>query len=260
MEKTAFGQSVFVALDHGLHWGVFDGFEDPEELLGRVLEANPDGILASVPFLRRYQEQINAYDVQTIGTLDILHDSTLPGVQDEAEAEIHTQVFSPEYAADVADAAKVALVYGREDSTVLKENIKLVANASEAYRGTSTPLIVEPTLWGARAEDEFDLEYLAHANRIAFELGADILKSPYPPEGFERIVENAPQPMYIAGGPTADTDREVLEMVRNACDQGAEGVMFGRNIWQREDPTMIIQALKAIVHDNASVDEASTSL
>lgn len=254
MEKTAFGRSVFVALDHGLHWGAYDGFENPEELLKRVLEADPDGILASVPFLRRYQELVNSYDVHTIGTLDLLHDSTLPGVQDGAE--IHSQVFSAEYAADIADAAKVALVYGREDPAVLQENIKLVASASEAYRGTNTPLIVEPTLWGARADDEFDLEYLTHANRIAFELGADILKSPYPPEGFERIVGNAPQPVYIAGGPTVDTDREVLEMVWNACDKGAEGIMFGRNIWQRDDPTAIIEALTAIVHDESSVDEA----
>lgn len=258
MKKTSFGRSVFVALDHGLHWGAYNGFENPEKLLKQVLEAGPDGILASVPFLRRYRELISSYNIYTIGTLDLLHDSTLPGVQDNTE--IHTQVFSPEYAADIADAAKVALVYGREDPSVLEENIEFVANASETYQGTNTPLIVEPTLWGSQADDEFDLERLTHANRIAFELGADILKSPYPPEGFDRIAENAPQPVYIAGGPTVDTDREVLEMVRRACDQGAEGVMFGRNIWQREDPTAIIQALTAIVHNDASVDEANKLL
>jgi DhnA family fructose-bisphosphate aldolase class Ia len=255
--ESPFGRSVFVALDHGLHWGVYEGFEDPGELLDRVLEAGPDGVLGSVPFLRRYRDRLESHNAYTIGTLDVLYDSTLPG--DSENAEIHTQAFDVEDAAQVADAAKVALVYGREDPSVLQSNIEFVASAATACRKAGIPLIVEPTLWGQRAEDEFDMEYLAHANRLGFELGADILKSPYPKTGFERIVSNAPQPVYIAGGPAAETDKEVLEMVRGACDAGALGVMFGRNIWQREDPSAIIESLSAIVHEDASVEEASTA-
>lgn len=252
------GRSVTVAIDHGLHWGVYDGFENPGETLDTVLEAEPDGILASVPFLRRFRERIESHDVDAIATLDLTHDSTLPG--DHEDAEIHTQVFEAEAAAEVADAAKVALVYGRDDPAVLEKNVEFVASAVEDCRDAGIPLVVEPTLWGNRADDEFDAEYLANANRLAFELGADILKSPYPAEGFERIVDNAPQPMYIAGGPTVETDREVLEMVRNATDAGALGVMFGRNIWQRDDPAAVVEALTSIVHDDASVEEAATHL
>ena len=258
MTDASFGRSVIVALDHGLHWGVYDGFEDPGETLDHVLDADPDGILASVPFLRRFESRIAAAGVHTIGTIDLLYDSTLPGQHEDAE--IHTQVFSAADAADVADAAKVALVYGRDDPEVLKENAEFVARASEACRAADIPLVVEPTLWGNRVTDEFDPDLLAHANRLAFELGADILKSPYPTAGFEPIAANAPQPMYIAGGPAVDTDREVLEMVRGACDAGALGVMFGRNIWQRDDPTAVIDALSSIVHDDATVEEAATRL
>jgi class I fructose-bisphosphate aldolase len=253
-----FGRSVVVAIDHGLHWGVYEGFENPGETLDLVLEADPDGVLASVPFLRRYRERLDSYDVYTIGTLDVLYDSTFPG--DHEDAEIHSQVFSAAAAAEVADAAKVALVYGREDPAVLQANVEFVASAAEACHDAGIPLIVEPTLWGQRAEDEFDPAYLAHASRLAFELGADILKSPFPDEDFEPIAANAPQPTYIAGGPAVDSDREVLEMVREACEAGALGVMFGRNVWQRDDPTAMIAALSAIVHDDASVDEATTHL
>lgn len=258
MTDSPFGRSVIVAIDHGLHWGVFEGFEDPAETLDRVLEANPDGILAAVPFLRRFQSRIDEADVHVIATLDLLYDSTLPGEHDGAE--IHSQVFDAEAAASVADAAKVALVYGRDDPTVLKENAEFVASAAEECRREGIPLVVEPTLWGNRADDEFDTDYLAHANRLAFELGANILKSPYPSNGFDRIVQNAPQPMYIAGGPPVETDREVLKMVRGACDAGALGVMFGRNIWQRDDPGAVIDALSAVVHDDTSVDEAAARL
>jgi DhnA family fructose-bisphosphate aldolase class Ia len=253
-----FGRSVFVALDHGLHWGVYEGFEDPGALLDRVLDAGPDGVLGSVPFLRRYRERLDAHDAYTIGTLDLLYDSTLPG--ESENAEIHTQVFEAEEAAQVADAAKMALVYGREDTGVLQSNVEAVASAARDCREAGIPLIVEPTLWGQRIDDEFDPDYLGHANRLAFELGADILKSPYPQSGFEDIVDNAPQPVYIAGGPAADTDREVLEMVRGACDRGALGVMFGRNIWQRPNPGAIIKAFKRIVHEDATVETASEEL
>jgi class I fructose-bisphosphate aldolase len=256
------GPAVVVAIDHGLHWGVFDRFEDPEATLELVLESEPDGILAGVPFLRRFQATIADYpDVATIATLDLLHDSTLPG--EHESVEIHRQVFNVREAARIgADAAKVALVYGRESPDVIEENIRFIAAAAEESLDVGLSLVVEPTLWGQRVDDELDPEWLANANRIAFEIGADILKSPYPgtKASFEPIVNNAPQPVYIAGGPATETDQEVLEMVKEATDAGAEGVMFGRNIWNRDDPAAIVHALQAIVHDGASTADAAEFL
>ncbi len=262
MLETESGNAVVVAIDHGLHHGVFEGFENPEATLRKVLECRPDGILAGIPFLRRFDELISEYPgTYTIGTIDLLNDSTLPG--DHEEAEIHQQVFSMDEAARVdADAAKVALVYGRKDPDVLEQNNRFVARAAERGREVGVPLVVEPTLWGARAEDELDPEYLAHAQRIGFELGADILKTPYPgdAESFEPIVRNAPVPCYIAGGPATETDVEALEMVAGAMSVGARGIMFGRNIWQQEDPEGMIAAMKAIIHEGRSVDEARQKL
>ena len=259
--STQLGKQVVVAIDHGLHWGVFEGFENPRATLESILESDPDGVLASVAFLRRFEDLLGTYDVRTIATIDLLHDSTLPG--EHEDAEIHLQVSSVEAAANVgADAMKAALVYGRRDEAVLEQNIRFVAEAAERGRALGVPLVVEPTLWGDRVEDDLDPTALAHANRLAFELGADVLKSPYPGDAaaFEPIVANAPQPVYIAGGPATESDTEVLEMVRGAMDVGAMGVMFGRNVWQREDPGRIVEALRAIVHEDATVDEAAQSL
>lgn len=255
------GKQVIVAIDHGLHWGVFEGFENPRETLEMVLESDPDGILASVPFLQRFGDLVGEYDVNTIATIDLLHDSTLPGAHEEAE--IHSQVFDVETVARLgADAMKVALVYGRDDPAVLERNVNFVADAAQRGRELGIPLVVEPTLWGNRVDDELDAESLANANRLAFELGADILKSPYPGdrESFRPIVSNAPQPVYIAGGPATESDTEVLEMVRGAMDEGAQGLMFGRNVWQRDDPGRIIEAFSAIVHDDADIEDAAELL
>ena len=253
-------EAVVVAVDHGLHWGAYEGFERPETTLRTVLEAGVDGVLAGVPFLRRFDSLLAEYGVTRIATLDQLHDSTIPGRSEGAE--IHQQVFTAEAAAAAgADAAKLALVYGRADADVLADNLQFTATAAAECRAADLPLVVEPTLWGQRLDDEFDPAHLADAARIAFELGADVLKSPYPGrDGFGSIVRNAPVPVYVAGGPAVDADREVLEMVAGARDAGGRGVMFGRNVWQRENPAAVARALRALVHDGATVDDAEELL
>jgi len=103
---------------------------------------------------------------------------------------------------------------------------------------------------------------IRHACRIAFELGADVLKAPYPGKqaDFARLVEDSPIPVLILGGPKMNTVREVLQMVKDATDAGGRGVFFGRNVWAHEHPDRIINALKAIVHNRASVDQAMAVL
>jgi hypothetical protein len=53
-----------------------------------------------------------------------------------------------------------------------------------------------------------------------------------------------------------DTYKDVLELTYNSIQCGAIGVDMGRNIWQSEYPAAILQAVKAIIHNNASVKEA----
>jgi len=48
-------------------------------------------------------------------------------------------------------------------------------------------------------------------------------------------------------------------MVRGAMDGDAAGVSMGRSIFQHEDPEGIARAVSAVVHDDASVDEALTA-
>lgn len=60
----------------------------------------------------------------------------------------------------------------------------------------------------------------------------------------------------MAGGPKVGSDREVFEFVHDGMQKGSIGINLGRNIWQNERPVPMIKALRAIVHENASVDEA----
>ena len=101
-----------------------------------------------------------------------------------------------------------------------------------------------------------DARYLGLCSRIAAELGARMIKTYYC-EGFERMVKSTPVPLVIAGGPKLKTELDALKLAHRAVNEGAAGVDMGRNIWQSENPVRMIKAIRKIVHENASVKEAT---
>jgi putative autoinducer-2 (AI-2) aldolase len=100
-----------------------------------------------------------------------------------------------------------------------------------------------------------DAKYFRLATRICAELGAHYIKTYYVEEGFETVASCCPVPIVIAGGKKIP-ELEALRMARNAIDQGANGVDMGRNIFQSESPTAMIQAVRAVVHENETPEKA----
>lgn len=82
-----------------------------------------------------------------------------------------------------------------------------------------------------------------------------IVKTYYVDTGFERVAAGYPVPIVIAGGKKLP-ERDALAMCYQAIDQGASGVDMGRNIFQSSAPVAMLKAVKAVVHDGASVDHA----
>jgi putative autoinducer-2 (AI-2) aldolase len=100
-----------------------------------------------------------------------------------------------------------------------------------------------------------DARYLALASRIAAELGAHLVKTYYC-DDFEKVVEGCPVPMVVAGGPRLPSEGDVLDLTYQAMRRGAAGVDMGRNIWQHDFPVAMLKAVRSIVHEGASPDEA----
>ena len=100
-----------------------------------------------------------------------------------------------------------------------------------------------------------DARYFRLATRICAELGAQYIKSYYIDEGFETVTASCPVPIVMAGGKKIP-EPDALAMAYNAVQQGASGVDMGRNMFQSEDPVAMIQAVKAVVHDNETPDKA----
>jgi 3-hydroxy-5-phosphonooxypentane-2,4-dione thiolase len=99
-----------------------------------------------------------------------------------------------------------------------------------------------------------DARYLSLASRIIAETGGHIVKTYYC-ENFERVTSTCPVPVVMAGGKKLP-EREALEMTFLAIQAGAAGVDMGRNIFQSDSPLGMIKAVRAVVHGNASVDDA----
>jgi len=93
---------------------------------------------------------------------------------------------------------------------------------------------------------------------VGAELGADIVKTNYTGEvdTFKEVVGGCPVPVVVAGGPQMDTERELLQMVRDSIDAGGRGVAIGRNIFQAQDPTGLVRKIARVVHEGYDVDEA----
>src|SRR5699024_9516815 len=102
-----------------------------------------------------------------------------------------------------------------------------------------------------------DPDHLAHAVRLAEEAGADIAKTAYSGDAasFERVASATSLPVLMAGG-DPQTNQETVENVRGAMDAGATGVSIGRTVFQHNDPEAVTRAVVAVVHDDASVEEA----
>jgi putative autoinducer-2 (AI-2) aldolase len=100
-----------------------------------------------------------------------------------------------------------------------------------------------------------DSRYLALCCRIAAEYGTKIVKT-YWCENFEKVVNGCPVPVVMAGGPKCETEREVFEFVHDGMERGAIGLNLGRNVWQSDHPVAMMKALRAIIHEKASVKEA----
>jgi fructose-bisphosphate aldolase / 2-amino-3,7-dideoxy-D-threo-hept-6-ulosonate synthase len=111
---------------------------------------------------------------------------------------------------------------------------------------------------GVAYDGPYGVEELRMAVRVASEEGADLIKTYYTgdPASFGAVVDYSLVPVIVAGGPRAETEREVLEMAHGAMQAGARGIAMGRKVWQSRDPAGLVRALARVVREGATVEDA----
>jgi len=148
-----------------------------------------------------------------------------------------------------AVAVAVQVFIGGEHETQSVRNMTRLVDAGQRY---GIPVLA---VTAVGKELTRDARYLRLATRICAELGAHFVKTYFCEKAFARVAAACPVPLVIAGGKKLP-ELEALKMAYEAIDQGAAGVDMGRNIFQCDAPIAMIQAVRAVVHDQEKPDKA----
>jgi class I fructose-bisphosphate aldolase len=161
-----------------------------------------------------------------------------------------------EYAQELgADAIGFTLYGGSNHEVEMAEEF---AQAQEAARARDLPVIMWSYPRGQGVKNDTKDEVIAYAARQALELGADVAKVKYPgsADAMEWVVDSAGPVEVIMSGGSKTSDRAFLESVQAVLDAGGSGLAVGRNVWQRENAEAMLDALQALIFEEAGVDAA----
>jgi predicted phospho-2-dehydro-3-deoxyheptonate aldolase len=242
-------RTVIVPMDHGVTIGPIQGITSMQEIATKLVKGKADAILVHKGIAKRI-------DIGQTGLIVML--SGMSNLSPNLNAKV--QVCSVEEAIRIgADAVSVHVNVGAQDEDKMLQNLGKVSEECDLF---GLPLLAMMYPRGPKIQNEHLPEVVAHAARIGAELGADIIKTNYTGdiETFKTVVESCPVPVVIAGGPKCKSNQEVLQTTFDSLKAGGAGLSIGRNVFQCENPTQIVKALSAIVHESASVEHALTIL
>ena len=237
------GRCMFLPIDHGYFQGPTRNLEEPAKTIEPLLPY-ADALFVTRGVVRSVVDP--AMDKPVIlrvsgGTSMVGADLANEGITTSMEEAIRLNV----------SAVGISVFIGTEFERESLLNLGKLVDEGEKY---GIPVMAVTAV--GKELDKRDSRYLALCCRICAELGARVVKTYWCDDGFDKVVNGCPVPVVMAGGPQADTEREVLEFVHDGLQNGSIGINLGRNIWQSEFPVPMIRALRHIVHENGTVNEA----
>jgi 3-hydroxy-5-phosphonooxypentane-2,4-dione thiolase len=238
--RPASGRTVMLAIDHGYFQGPTTGLERVD--LGIVpIAPHADALMLTRGILRSTVPAAHQGGI-------VMRASGGPSILKELSDE--------RLALDLEDAVRmnvhavaVQVFVGGEHETQSVHNMTRLVDAGYRY---GMPVL---GVTAVGKELTRDARYLGLATRICAELGAQVVKTYWCAEGFEKVTAGCPVPIVMAGGKKLP-EREALEMAYRAVQEGAAGVDMGRNIFQSHAPAAMIQAVAKVVHEDARPEEA----
>jgi class I fructose-bisphosphate aldolase len=250
---TRDGRLLILAYDHGLEHGPVDFDPVPETADPEVVFdlATHDAVTA----LAVQKGVAEAYYPDYRDDVTLL--AKLNGTSNMWDGEPDSAVnCSVDYAADLGADAVGFTVYGGSNHEI--EMVEEFREAQEAARdhGLGVAMWAYPRGQGLR--NASDPDTIAYASRVAHELGADVAKVKYPGsrEAMAHAVDVSGRTKVVMSGGSKTDDHQFLRTVEAAVDAGAAGLAVGRNVFQREHPRAILDALEAVIFDGASAEEA----
>jgi DhnA family fructose-bisphosphate aldolase class Ia len=261
------GKCFDVAIDHGFfnEKTFLNGIEDIQRAVDIIVAAGPDAIQLSpgqAPVLQSLPGKAKPALVLRTDIANV-YGPTLPR---HLFSQLIQQPLEQALALDAA-CVVVNLFLLPEQPELYHQCIQNVCALKPLCERYGMPLMVEPLVMRPNDQQgsylvDGDIDKILPLVRQAVELGADIIKADPCDhvEEYHRIVQAASSKPVLTrgGGRTSDTD--ILMRTYALMQQGASGIVYGRNVVQHEQPRQMTQALMSIVHAGATAEQALTLL
>ena len=251
---TRDGKLLVLAMDHGLEHGPVD-FEPVPETIDptTVFDIATHDAVTSVAvqkgvaetYYPSYEDEVPLL-VKLNGTSNLW--------MGEPDSAVNCSV---EYAARElgADAVGFTLYGGSNHEVEMAEEFR---EAQEDAREHDLPMVMWSYPRGQGLKNDRKPETIAYGTRLALELGADVAKVKYPGSGeaMEWAVDAAGEVKVVMSGGSKTDDYGFLKQVETVIDAGGAGLAVGRNVWQRENPVQILDALERVIYEEQSAEAA----
>jgi DhnA family fructose-bisphosphate aldolase class Ia len=263
---AADGKCFDVAIDHGFfnELSFLSGIEDIRKAIETVVAAAPDAVQlppGTAPILQNIKGQKPALVLRT--DVANVYGSALPRtLMSELVAEALDQAVRLDAACVV-----VNLLLLPDQPELHRDCVRNVNQLKSQADKAGMPLMVEPLVMQANEKVggymvDGDLNKIRPLVRQAVELGADIIKADPADDvsEYHKVIEVASGiPVLVRGGGRA-SDEEILQRTKNLMDQGAMGIVYGRNVIQHPNPAGMTRALMGIVHQDWTPERAAEEL
>jgi class I fructose-bisphosphate aldolase len=263
---AADGKCFDVAIDHGFfnELSFLSGIEDIRKAIETVVAAAPDAVQlppGTAPILQNIMGQKPALVLRT--DVANVYGSALPRtLMSELVAEALDQAVRLDAACVV-----VNLLLLPDQPELHRDCVRNVNQLKSQADKAGMPLMVEPLVMQANEKAggymvDGDINKIRPLVRQAVELGADIIKADPTDDvsEYHKVIEVASGiPVLVRGGGRA-SDEEILQRTKNLMDQGAMGIVYGRNVIQHPNPAGMTRALMGIVHQDWTPERAAEEL
>lgn len=241
--------ALIVPIDHGLVWGRVPSLEAPVAVMRRFLAEDITGFMVSTGIVKASEAELaRAPGIARVLAIDAFWPTATPatgtgtlvaGVEDAVRLGVDCVKLLLPW--NVADAEKVLYC----------ERIGAVVSAAARW---DMPVMVEPVLLAAE-RDAATLAQELEVARVAYDLGADIIKITFPgPEGTATLCAELDIPLVIAGGALSGDAASVVADAEAVIGAGAQGLVVGRKVWQRppEEAQDVIRGLARATRERYS--------
>jgi predicted phospho-2-dehydro-3-deoxyheptonate aldolase len=239
------GRTVIVPMDHGVTDGPIPGLIRMDEIIGKVKAGRADAIIIHKGIFKLYKEAIGDLPA-------LIHISASTGLGVPLRKVL---VATAREVKDLGAAGvSVHLNIGNQYEPEMLRDLGDMSRQCEEEGLPLLAMMYPRAMIDGKIVHYNDPARVAHAARLAAELGADIVKVPYTgsAESFRQVVEGAPIPVVIAGG-AKGSEEAMLSSIRDCVRVGAAGVSVGRNVFQAEDVPGMIKKVREAVYNAAAV-------